>query len=427
MIHKINVSLLSIFIALFPAFSYAVYDIPAKPTWLPAEEYKIESLRLNMQAMSEDMRVHRAYMATVNGSRLYAQSEAVVTATASEVGQVMNDRISKFARGGGTALVGVIAVEALLEGIGWVMKEGTYVKMKDADFSKTELRYYYGEATNRLNKFCYNAQDCKNLNQKYFDQFGNHEHVDSCSSQYGAMYCSFGDKDQPANYTMVMSGGDNPSYEPNAPQQTIPITPEQIGCAIYHTCYHDPVDSSKDTSVNTGIHDSNTISDAATRQEGEDNPLVSKIDKALEDAPKTPTSSGTEGKSDSTTTTKDQTGNTTSTSTSNSTFKLPAFCDYATKLCDWMDWTQKPDLPEKEPMTPDQDQPVDEKKVAINFGSQCPQSRVVPFEIEGQQADIKVVDYEPICAQAAIIKPSIIFSATLAAALIIFGRRSEND
>lgn len=74
-------------------------------------------------------------------------------------------------------------------------------------------------------------------------------------------------------------------------------------------------------------------------------------------------------------------GSTTTTGTHNSStsdkteFKLPAFCDYASKLCDWLDWTQEdPQMDEQQEPEVPSDQGIFSRTFDFNFNfsGQCP-------------------------------------------------------
>ena len=106
--------------------------------------------------------------------------------------------------------------------------------------------------------------------------------------------------------------------------------------------------------------------------------------------------------------------------TGTGTFQLPPFCSWATVVCEWLDWTRKDDLPEKEEIDIPE-LPIEEKKVEVKWQAQCPEPQTIPFTIEGVTAEITILNPEYICAQAPILKPVIIFSATLTGLYILFG------
>jgi len=416
MIHKINIYLLSLILALFPAFVYAAVDVPPRPSWLPEGDYQIRSVQIRSDALSADIAATRDYVMTQNGSRFAANAQATVNVTSSDVGSVMSKRISAVARGGGVALAGVIAVEGLLEGIGWVMENGTYVKHKPADTTQnpTNIPQAWADYSTNPKTFWGSPEAiCEHLTGYYSSELVNIKDVSN-----GGKQCVFASGNKQTVYLE-----NNPYYNPNAPapqDQIIPITPDLIGKAIFHNGYQDPVDSSKNATVNTGNADTDTITAASTPQDGEtDNDIVNKTNAALDAAPKTQTSDGTQGTSNNST--SDANGNPLTNSTGS--FNLPAFCNWAAVVCDHIKWVEKDEIPAKDPIDPPDSTTPDTKTVDINFGAQCPDSVTIPFDIEGQSSDIKVVDYQPICAQAPIIRPATITFATIMAAMIVFGRR----
>lgn len=116
----------------------------------------------------------------------------------------------------------------------------------------------------------------------------------------------------------------------------------------------------------------------------------------------------------------DPTENPGSSTSEDGQFELPAFCDWATVVCEWLEWTKE----EPEEMEPDE-LPVDELTVddfrrdyssGLGSGS-CPAP--VSFTLQGQTAQFS---YEDACwAAESLFKPVLLTIAGIMAAFIIVG------
>jgi len=125
------------------------------------------------------------------------------------------------------------------------------------------------------------------------------------------------------------------------------------------------------------------------------------------------------GSSSSTTTDKD--GNQT---TTDSEFKFPEFCDYATKLCSWLDWTQKEHEQETE-LEFENEQPIN-IDTNIRFGGQCPAPLTYDFNYGGISQSFGIHDFTPFCSMLNdILKPVVISISSFIAVLIIGGVRTD--
>lgn len=104
-------------------------------------------------------------------------------------------------------------------------------------------------------------------------------------------------------------------------------------------------------------------------------------------------------------------------------FELPAFCSWATPVCDFIDWFKKTEeLPPPTPI-PEQDinlkSPVDFDKSYINAPSQCPPDVEKTISV-GSNSFSFVIPMTPVCDFGAnIINPVLYFIALIQAAFII--------
>lgn len=112
-------------------------------------------------------------------------------------------------------------------------------------------------------------------------------------------------------------------------------------------------------------------------------------------------------------------------------FELPAFCDWASKVCEFIDWVnQEPPETKKPEVGEITEDDIDWRQYAerkwLNFGNaQCPQDVRIPVQWMTVQQDI-VISYVPFCKFATMIKPAVILGAYISALMIIsVGRQRE--
>lgn len=113
--------------------------------------------------------------------------------------------------------------------------------------------------------------------------------------------------------------------------------------------------------------------------------------------------------------------------------ELPEFCNYAAKLCDWLNWTQEePQEKESEPTEPEEeklDDLLDQMHVSYIKGrGYCPQDNQIPIDIAGLHSNI-TLSYQPFCSLATQARPAVILIAWVVAAFIVTGtsRKASED
>ena len=110
------------------------------------------------------------------------------------------------------------------------------------------------------------------------------------------------------------------------------------------------------------------------------------------------------------------------------TSKLPAACEYFTVLCDWIGWTKEnPDMPEEDPLLPQELDIGSLNTGTFQATAGCPADIQVPVSFGGASKSI-AISYEPICALAqkwSFIAPLIGFISG-AMILIGVGRKGED-
>ena len=393
--------------------------------------------------------------ATNNGSSEILESVIRETVDRKKVGGVL---LKRLLAGG----IAIGATQALLDGVGWIMEDGVYVKYKLVDpINPPDTP----EAWCDLSKTPYTcSNNVSALKSRTLIQ--NPLYKESQWVQLSPVHWSLTirPKNSPNGSGMSYSYLyiKNPYYKPGTPPKTdqrIVLTPELVGDLAVGD-YTDPVDSSSDKKdgVWTGVEDAykhdptgtgNEVADSVdqkhernprrdakpvpatwTNPDGtpkldpDGNPVPADIPKPDGEGYKYPapgTNPGTEG------TVKPETNPDGSPKTDEegkptgeSKFQLPAFCSWATVVCEWLEWTQEDDLPEKEEIEIDE-LPIEEKQVEVKWHAMCPEASTVNLTIEGFSQDFAILDPQYICAQAPILKPVIIFSATLTGLYILFG------
>lgn len=138
------------------------------------------------------------------------------------------------------------------------------------------------------------------------------------------------------------------------------------------------------------------------------------------------------------------------------TFELPNFCSWAPAVCDfftvqksdnrdiknnqrqqieqdktffekvaeWFDWSQADDeLPDNESPEIVEHVTPDLKEDAISWGASCPADVSIPISMQGVTSTL-VFSWSPWCQLLSIIKPAIVASAYIGAAFIVLGLRT---
>lgn len=130
-------------------------------------------------------------------------------------------------------------------------------------------------------------------------------------------------------------------------------------------------------------------------------------------SPSTGTSS-----SDTTNTVTNSDGSTsTETGTSSSEFTFPAFCDWASIVCDFIDWVKEDDDQEEEPIEPDTTILNREFDTNFNLTGQCPPNPIIPMPM-GLSLELP---FSKICDFFGYLKFGVITAASLLSAWILYG------
>lgn len=376
MIHRINVFLLSLIIAFAPVYLIST-AYAATPKWvldyIKAEKQINEKKRLKAQLVKQ-----------INESGTKKTITAVVETvpTASKVGSAMIKRIYSPA-----GVVGVAAVTSLLNGIGWVMEEGTYVKKIPQEQEKpcenescqwlwrTEInsdKHTSSQEACDYRDMRFNATSSLYKNQTttatpsgkfvYFQVNGSTVTVMSADCVGTRASRSTGAIENVSH--RVTPYAVNPDYQPSEPKPDIkiPLTAGLLGAMMIGQGYQDPDPNFDNDTVNTG--DWTGVEDSYKEDpSGIGNELNDELQDKAERAKPTPDNKpapigspdydkepvndddndrkwdedGNEGKTENTEKTDPETGDV----TSEGKFTLPKFCDWAFTVCEWYeDWQE---------------------------------------------------------------------------------------
>lgn len=395
--------------------------------------------------VSQDMKTVYPQIETnaqVAGSRTRVVAEAVLDVDKEKVAKDWNKKLSKFGKATNAVGAALVIGGYILDAVDWVIDEGGKVTKKpDSDVATPNDQYYYHNGNDGV-KYSNPNSACQ-----AFSKFYNYSPTLVSDSRCnllrpnGEVYTWF-------DIWKVA----NPAYNPSAPQpENVEVT-EAEKEQVLKNLLNDPkyADLASDMIGNTYSMgpdnpepDPDVVNDLKNKQKDvlkSDNP---KGDGKTRTDPKIDT--GTQGQAD--TTPKPDTGTGTNPDTGTGTtpspnpgsntgsttnFELPAFCNYAAKLCDWLDWTQEDkELEEAEKEEPEELDLGTINKNRFRANGQCP----APIQVNESVRSLgKTVDFDlsfewtQICNVAEDSSPLVLLISTITGLLILVGggRSSES-
>ena len=338
------------------------------------------------------------YTDTVNraGSKVGVTIDALkVPASKTDIAKAYLARhkgaIKNLAKGGAYTFVGSAALGALIKGIGWVMDEGGKITKQE------------------INTTCKsNGSDCQYSEYIYestripdFQYFSNIDSlciaVQNYLKRYDNCYLLGGTTPYLENWGGIGHRYKNQNYTPSSSAPTAEVSDTQFQQAIQDQLTNAPnsdlsnqlatdaytlqdssgkaTDSLAKADTTSGINDAaKTIVDAAKSAIANDaNPQNAKL------------TSGSSGKAETETETKNEDGTTREPSKSSTNFELPAFCDWASAVCEWFDWTKEtPDDTTETDQPEIDDQGIFTRKfdTVFSLSKDCPAD--IPFNLDTQ-------------------------------------------
>ena len=406
--------------------------------------------------VSQDMKTVYPQIETsaqVAGSRTRVVAEATLVVDKDKVWKDWARKIGKFGKGanavGGALVVGGLIVDAA----GWVIDEGGKVTKKpnpnDVPYDDPSQQYYYQISRGSPStKYSSIESLCNEAFRRGGWNDGKPGNGYSCVLEGNRVVAK-----TPSGGSLGQMGSrvNNPAYNPSSPPPENTVVSEEEKERVLKDLLNDPkyADLARDMIGNTYSMgpdnpepDPNVVNDLKNKQKDvlkSDNP---KGDGKTRTDPKIDT--GTQGQADTTpkpdtgTGTNPDTGtgttpspNPSSNNGSTTNFELPAFCNYAAKLCDWLDWTQEDkELEEAEKEEPEEFDIGTIDKNRFRANGQCPAPIQVNESVRslGKSVDFDLtIEWTQICNVAEDTSPLVLLISTITGLLILVGggRSSE--
>ena len=377
--------------------------------------------------------------AQVAGSKTRVVAEATLVVDKDKVWRDWNKKLSKFGRGTAAGVAAGAIVQGIVDGVGWIIDEGGNVTKKPS-LEETEC-------TSNLQS-CYEMAGGlkRGTPEAVCSVFNKNNGTSYHSATENTCYYAYrGDAAVLATIYKI----NNPAYNSSSPPPENTVVSEEEKEQVLKDLLNDPkyADLAADMIGNTYSlgpenpePDPNVVNDLKNKQKDvlkSDNP---KGDGKTRTDPKIDT--GTQGQADTTpkpdtgTGTNPDTGTGTGTNPGSNTgsttnFELPAFCNYAAKLCDWLDWTQEDkELEEAEKEEPEEFDIGTIDKNRFRASGQCPAPIQVNESVRslGKSVDFDLtIEWTQICNVAEDTSPLVLLISTITGLLILVGggRSSE--
>ena len=388
------------------------------------------------------------------GKKIRIEANVTQTANKAKVASTLVDRLKKagdYAKKAGKAsipsFIGGAAVQALVDGVGWVIDEGGKVKRKPNEDETPLSTYQYvyvlgglapqksAQSSCTLYKNTYPQPNPNNVRSGFVDSALNCVIWNEYQKKYG--------------YNPIYKVNNNQYNPASTVPENVEVTPEQLQKALEDAL------KSNNPALATAI--AQAIKDAYTPEgklasigDEQANGLAvnasdtarDAVNKAAKNTGTEPTSSGkpgyykitdgektvegyvypsdttSTGTTDSTTTTNPD-GSTTTTGTMAQ--EWPAFCDWAGVVCDFIDWVKEDEeIPEDEPEKIDES--IFDRKFDISFdmGGSCPPNPTWNFDFVGQHWS-KEINITSICDFFRYLGYAIVFASNMTALWIVYG------
>lgn len=404
--------------------------------------------------VSQDMKTVYPQIETnaqVAGSKTRVVAEATLVVDKDKVWRDWNKKLNKWGPRVGAAAVVVEIGGRILDAVDWVMdpENNTIQKKHVEDGSVSSYHQYVF--------YCHNGL-CANKSWSSAEAAGA-EFARSDNRIF--QYCITESNDQFRCYAKSKYSDDvrsirverapNPSYNPSStPPSNTPVSDAEKEQVLKNLLndpkYADLANKMIGNSYTIGSDntepDPNIVNDIKDAQKGTLKSDDPKGDGRTRTDPKIDT--GTQGQAD--TTPKPDTGTGTNPDTGTGTtptpnpspnngsttnFELPAFCNYAAKLCDWLDWTQEDkQLEEAEKEEPEELDlgTIDKNRFSAN--GQCPAPKEIDETVKALGRNVNFdfkIEWTPICSVAEDTSPLVLLISTISGLLILVGggRSSE--
>lgn len=367
----------------------------------------------------------------LDGSRATISTKVTQSANSGKVASTLVERLKNakdYAKHAGKAsipaFVGGAAVQALVDGVGWVMDDGGKVQKKVdldelADYNKKNLKTYWSYIHDKPAYWASTQQDACDIARALEPKV-----TIDCRAIY-----QFNNKNYSPDGSTKPQGGEASPVELEAALKKAldsnnPALAAAIAEAIKAAYSYDATEGQKPTSnvmIGEAQEDMTKVRDKAF-----DNPTpTSTRDKPegyykITDGDKTIEGNVYETDPKGTITPQPDTGTGTGTGTGGSTFQLPAFCDWAAVVCDFIDWVKEDEqIEEDEPEKIDDS--IFDRKFDIKFemAASCPPNPTWNFKFIDQQWS-KEINITSICDFFRYLGYAIVFASNMTALWIVY-------
>lgn len=349
------------------------------------------------------------------------------------------------------------AITALVNGVGWVIDEGSKTILKPKEPNTQNVPYYFYE-NRRPSVISYSRSSGANASLEWYKTirtdiqftgvtlttFTDNGAVAAyaCYVFQGASYC-----DDPILFVKT-----NPDYNPDLEPEYIPVSDTELGNEILGNGTEPNSRPQPSPDIITDAYSpNNPVQDAPAPQQTLDaldnaNPEP-ETEPTGDSKPKPNVDTDGDGEPDAYDPAQPEQG---------TEFQLPNFCSWAPAVCDfftvqkadnkdiknnqreqieqdktffekaseWFDWSQTDDeLPDNESPEIVEHVTPDLREDAISWGASCPADVSIPISLQGVSSTL-VFSWSPWCQLLSIIKPAIIASAYIGAAFIVLGLRT---
>lgn len=385
--NKLLVFVSSLYLVLAPAYTYAT-----PPKWvqdyIKTEQYN-QQLKEKAKVTSSNGNITSSVSNSGTSSAGTAvKTTAVLTKKASS-GSVAAQIAKRYGKAIGVsaagAFLGSAALQLLIEGIGWVLdpKNNSINFIQQDDPKSPSHQYYWQAIVHSQKSIGSTAEDAAtqvciaNSGKLSSDSY-------YITPAFYFVWCDINGSQKSGNSTRV----ENPAYDPKATPVSPglqPVTQSQLENAIKSYIDSNPNsqitndlnaaayshDAANDDSSSLASENANamqsSLNNAATSPTG--TASNTSTDKAGNPQNVTSTvKSGAEATGEATTTNPDG-----STSDSSMSMQFPAFCEWASIVCDFIDWyKEEPDLQDESLTIDEQDITPYKREDYIVFGQTCP-------------------------------------------------------
>lgn len=425
-----------------------------------ASEKNLNAIRSSANGVNKTIQQQiNNYPSTIpDGSKVTGGGSVTKPINTSAVAKTMAKRLEKAKALGKASLpsfLGSAALTGLINAVGWVMDEGGQIHRPDPTISPDDpsVQYFWAVSLHSsMKKHLTPESVCRERIGGVIYVYS-HVVVNDAKSFCYAIKVA----DNKVVFYEEHTRYKNPLYNPSAPVPAlVPASSQDIENKINNYITNNTTNNitnnivnnsysydssngatpSDDTNAlaNEGHKDiSNAIDKASTAPYNESNPTkgyykITDGEKTIEGYVNNPNTSGSTNTETESTTTKNPDGSETTTGSETSETTLPAFCDWASIVCDWIDWTKDDsDLPEKDDTDLNTVVDFEEKKVSLNVSAQCPLPVYETVSFHGVTTQVKVTDYSYICQLDWLIKPFVIGFAMVSASFILFGFHRGDD